>query len=362
MIGLLWEGVQKPGRNPGFYTTFSQGSDPPIFFYFTLNLSDMENATIFVSYARADGDFALQLATDLRNAGASIWIDQLDIPVGKHWDREVQKVLKASGSVLIILTPESAASENVNDEISYALDEGKPVIPVLFRKCDLPLRLRRLQHANFTGEYEVGFQQLVRSLNLPKLTTVTNEQPEKIAVPKPIVTSDEHGKAVVAALTVIKERNTPTKKPQIALPPAGTIKPVKAAKEKPVAPGSEEALNLLAFDQVTMAEWDKPNKTIQSKLLHGILTVHERTLEFKTMDGKGSYVFQNIHSFKYLPAIEYPGLVDNFLLVKYSTDRANSRQKEVLFSRFAFFADKPTLAMHNQIKDLVSTKKFKLSK
>jgi len=34
----------------------------------------------FFSYSRADSEFVLKLATDLRNAGIDIWLDQLDIP------------------------------------------------------------------------------------------------------------------------------------------------------------------------------------------------------------------------------------------------------------------------------------------
>ena len=46
----------------------------------------MSTQKIFFSYSRADSPFALTLAKDLREAGADIWIDQLDIPAGSHWD------------------------------------------------------------------------------------------------------------------------------------------------------------------------------------------------------------------------------------------------------------------------------------
>lgn len=32
----------------------------------------------FLSYARADGQFALRLAEDLRAAGVDVWVDQFD--------------------------------------------------------------------------------------------------------------------------------------------------------------------------------------------------------------------------------------------------------------------------------------------
>ena len=59
----------------------------------------MSQPPIFVSYSRHDADFALRLGRDLRAAGVNLWIDQLDIPPGGRWDREVERALKASRMV-----------------------------------------------------------------------------------------------------------------------------------------------------------------------------------------------------------------------------------------------------------------------
>jgi len=37
------------------------------------------------------------------------------------------------------------------DEVSYALEKGKHVIPILIKECQIPFRLKRLQYINFTG-------------------------------------------------------------------------------------------------------------------------------------------------------------------------------------------------------------------
>ncbi len=108
----------------------------------------------------------MTLAKDLREAGADIWIDQLDIPAGSHWDAAVEKALNSSAYVLVILTPSSTASTNVMDEVSFALESGKKIIPVLLEDCLAPFRLRRLQRIDFTSDYTTGFSQLIISLNL----------------------------------------------------------------------------------------------------------------------------------------------------------------------------------------------------
>ncbi|MBI2730257.1 MAG: toll/interleukin-1 receptor domain-containing protein [Sphingobacteriales bacterium] len=121
---------------------------------------------IFFSYSRADSEFVLKLAKDLRKSGADIWLDQLDIAPGSHWDASIEKALHSAGTLLIILSPNSVASENVMDEVSYALEEGKKVIPILHANCETPFRLRRLQRIDFTTDYKTGFNHLMESLGL----------------------------------------------------------------------------------------------------------------------------------------------------------------------------------------------------
>src|ERR1044071_6343572 len=106
----------------------------------------------FLSYSRIDKDFALKLAKTLKSEGFSIWLDQLDIPPGARWDAEVEKALEESEIFMIIITPASAKSENVLDEIGYAIDSGKRILPVLLETATLPLRLRRFQYVDFTSK------------------------------------------------------------------------------------------------------------------------------------------------------------------------------------------------------------------
>jgi hypothetical protein len=117
---------------------------------------------IFFSYARADSEFTLKLAKDLRSAGVDLWMDQLDIAGGDRWDSAVEKALKDCPCLLVVLSPRSVNSTNVMDEVSVALEEKKKVVPVLYRPSDVPFRLKRLQYVDFTENYDVGFTELLR--------------------------------------------------------------------------------------------------------------------------------------------------------------------------------------------------------
>src|SRR3954471_21682937 len=105
---------------------------------------DQDQQKIFFSYSRTDtSEFALRLYNDLKNAGGSVWIDQLDIKAGLRWDAEIGKALTACQCVLFIVSEKAIASDNVLDEVYYALDKKKLVVPVLLSICDMPYRINR---------------------------------------------------------------------------------------------------------------------------------------------------------------------------------------------------------------------------
>ena len=118
----------------------------------------------FVSYAREDRDIALRLTDDLRAAGVDVWIDHRNIRGGDPWDEAVETALRQSPTMLVILSPDAVQSRSVMDEVSYALEEGKRVVPVLHRACKIPLRMRRLQYVELSPEYAEGLARVVSAL------------------------------------------------------------------------------------------------------------------------------------------------------------------------------------------------------
>lgn len=114
----------------------------------------------FISYARADAATALRIAKHLRDGGIDLWLDQLDIPPGKRWDREVEAALKACPGFVVLLSPTAVDSDNVLDEVGFALDHSKEIVPVLIAACDVPLRLRRLHYIDLVAGEASGLSRL----------------------------------------------------------------------------------------------------------------------------------------------------------------------------------------------------------
>ncbi len=125
----------------------------------------MNENNIFISYARADSAFVLKLAEDLEKAGIDIWLDQKKIAAGKKWDREIDIALKSSGILILVISPKSAISDNVANEVLFAINKRKTVIPVIIEQTeDIPFNWERFQRIDLTKDYEQGLNYLVRSL------------------------------------------------------------------------------------------------------------------------------------------------------------------------------------------------------
>lgn len=118
----------------------------------------------FVSYSRDDGETALAIALELRKQGASIWVDQIDIRAGHPWDSEIERALRSCDWFVVFLTPNAVVSQNVLDEVSFAIENKKRIVPVLVAKCERPLRLHRLQYIDYQADPDEAVKDLTALL------------------------------------------------------------------------------------------------------------------------------------------------------------------------------------------------------
>ena len=163
----------------------------------------MTSETTFISYSRVDTNFVIKLAQDLRKAGVNIWLDQKDISTGDRWDKSVQNALHSCTSLIVIYSPDSVASDNVLDEVYYAIGEKRRVIPVLYKTCDIPFRLKRLQYIDFTKNHSQGIRKLVAVMT--SKTGIPTEEPMIIRPKKKSESETGDGKKVNPSMKNIAE-------------------------------------------------------------------------------------------------------------------------------------------------------------
>lgn len=152
----------------------------------------MAEQKIFFSYARVDSATAIRLATDLKNAGADVWLDQLDITAGSIWDLEIEKALGECDCVLFIASKASVISNNALNEVYYALEERKRVLPVKIDDCKIPFRIQRLHYIDLATNYDSQFKHLLQALKLKAKQTAAPAEtiPAQEETKEPTTTAD----------------------------------------------------------------------------------------------------------------------------------------------------------------------------
>jgi hypothetical protein len=141
-----------------------------------------EPHTCFLSYSRADEEFAVRLANDLQSLGVAMWVDRFNIRPSEHWDRAIERAIRACQKMVVILSPRSIASENVADEISLAIDAGKSVIPVMIEPCSLPLRLTRRHLIDVAAGYDAALQQCFAEIDNGETPVSGNVEVSQISI------------------------------------------------------------------------------------------------------------------------------------------------------------------------------------
>jgi hypothetical protein len=109
---------------------------------------------LFFSYSRSDQELVFRLRQDLERAGHELWIDQDDIPGGTAWRRSIGEGIAGADLVLIVVTPASMASPNVERELTVADEQAKRLLPLLAQPAVIPpglsFLLAGVQHVDFT--------------------------------------------------------------------------------------------------------------------------------------------------------------------------------------------------------------------
>ena len=124
---------------------------------------------IFISYSHADAAFVEKLSMELVKHNIHVWIDKWELNVGDSILNWVQKSIKESGALLVVLSKTSVASAWCNKELNAGLmrelDEKRVlVLPVLVEDCDIPMFLREKVYADFRTDFDAGLKSLLESL------------------------------------------------------------------------------------------------------------------------------------------------------------------------------------------------------
>jgi formylglycine-generating enzyme required for sulfatase activity len=142
---------------------------------------------VFISHATQDGEFAHRLAGDLQRLGITIWIAPDSILPGESWVKAIERGLRESSHVVIVLTPAALESQWVEKETDVAIAQERKgrikILPLDVKACEVPLLLSSYQMVSFRRDYDAGFGQLANILGLHVTGARQLFEPEMVLIP-----------------------------------------------------------------------------------------------------------------------------------------------------------------------------------
>lgn len=98
-------------------------------------------AYLFVCYAHDQRDLVLREIEWLREQGFEVWFDEA-IEAGQRWSEDLALAIEGCGAMLFFMSPRSLSSRYCLDEIHFALECGRPIVPVEVEPSELTPGLR----------------------------------------------------------------------------------------------------------------------------------------------------------------------------------------------------------------------------
>jgi hypothetical protein len=152
----------------------------------------MTNCKIFISYASEDRLRATRLYTELKEAGASPWIDHVSLHGGQRWYPQIKREIQTADYFLVVLSEnytrkladthvkkrKTSDTGFVRQELNDALEEQKNrqgsesfFIPVRVEQCQVKDKyLKQIHFIDLFPDWYKGF------VNVLKLVDITQQQ------------------------------------------------------------------------------------------------------------------------------------------------------------------------------------------
>ena len=112
--------------------------------------ADPKARRIFISYASEDREFANIIKAEIdRQPGYEGWIDHATMKGTQFWLKAIEEGLETCAGMVLILSPEAVDSYWVTAEFLSIIRMRKPLIPVLYKDCDVPLVLEPINRIDY---------------------------------------------------------------------------------------------------------------------------------------------------------------------------------------------------------------------
>ena len=125
---------------------------------------------VFVSYSRRDAEFVQRLAESVSSRGKELWLDTDGIADAEVFPQAIREAIEQSDAFLFVITPAAVESAYCENEVEYARELQKRIVPVLRERVpdpQLPAEIRDRNWIPFTDsdEFDTSLERLVGALD-----------------------------------------------------------------------------------------------------------------------------------------------------------------------------------------------------
>lgn len=98
----------------------------------------MSTPRVFISYSHKDPDsnWITEFVSALQKQNVDVWFDKAKPRPGDSWHEALEKGLRESDAIVVLLSPSNAANPNIFFEFGLAIGTGKRLIPVIDEQVD----------------------------------------------------------------------------------------------------------------------------------------------------------------------------------------------------------------------------------
>lgn len=104
---------------------------------------------IFISHSSADKGWAREFAKRLSGVGADVWFDEFSIKPGDSISESVERGMRASDMIVLLVSDQSVNNSNFFFELGAALGMNKKIVLIVpegFSASKLPISVQRRKY------------------------------------------------------------------------------------------------------------------------------------------------------------------------------------------------------------------------
>ncbi len=120
---------------------------------------------VFTSYSSRDRETVVSIVNKLSEAGLRVWLDQKEIKAGNAWSAQIVEAIDTCPAFLLMLSPNSAASPEVHQEIYLSHENRRAMYIVMLESVKIPNEIRyQLAGKQILSVERVGMDNVIAEL------------------------------------------------------------------------------------------------------------------------------------------------------------------------------------------------------